>query len=103
MSDDAKYFYANAVQIAVTPFDVTLTFMRNGIPNGAVTTLVPTQTQGKVVDSSAIGMSPSHAKAMLPAIYNAIVEYEKSFGKLGLPPELQANFDKVFGKPADKS
>lgn len=94
-SDD--FFYANAMELAVSPYDFSLRFIRNAagqvaLPEGVRTGEVPVVTRA----SMTVGMSPTHAKAMLPALVNAVLRYEEQLGKLTIPQEMQTAFDALF-------
>lgn len=78
MSEDKHFFYANSVEIAVSTYDVNLKFMRTGTPKS---TMQPgmQQVQPELLDEMVIGMSPQHAKALLPALAQALQQYETQF------------------------
>lgn len=99
MTTSQNFCYTNAVELAVSPYDFVLKFMRNEAEN----TGTGSEPRLVLADSMVVAMSPAHAKAMLPAIYNAVLEYEKQFGKIGLLPEMQEKFDTAFGKLVSKS
>ena len=85
-----KFFYANSVQLGVSAYDFTLHFLRQGMPPGspdAKGVVPPNQ------DDLAVGMSASHAKAMLAGLYDAVVQYEKAFGPIPLDPKVKAAYD----------
>lgn len=99
MSIEAKFFYANSLEAAVSAYDVSLKFMRNatGTPLAAATTSgSPTAIQTAVVDAMIVSMSPSHAKAMLPALLRLVREYETLYGKIPLAADMQATWDGTF-------
>lgn len=84
MSEEKKFFYANSVEVGVTAYDITLKFMRNG----TISNLTPQSVKGlsqpktELQDEFIIGMSPQHAKALLPVLTQLIKLYEDSYGKL---------------------
>lgn len=83
MSDEKKFFYANAVEVGVTPYDVSLKFMRSGSADAPLTaTAVTKNVQLVKIDEFIIGMSPQHAKAMLPSLTSAVAQYEQMYGTI---------------------
>jgi hypothetical protein len=90
--EQENFFYANGLELAVSVFDVTLRFIRNGAAPGSV----PTQGAKPVrfADFS-ISMSPSHAKAMMVPLVNAIREYEKAHGKIPVEAKDQQAWDSL--------
>lgn len=87
MEPTPTLFYTNAMELALSAYDVTLRFLRNGSDNSAAAGPGPTESKVVVLDSLIVSMSPSHLKAMMPALIIAIVEYEKMFGSIPLPPD----------------
>lgn len=75
MSEDKHFFYANAVEVAVSMYDLNLKFMRTGTPKSTLQTGMQ-QVQPELLDEMVIGMSPQHAKALLPALTTALQQYE---------------------------
>ena len=95
MTIETKFFYANSVEVAVSPFDISLKFMRNGtatLETVAVHT-TPVDATPVVMDALTIAMSPSAAKSMLPALLQLISVYEQKFGTIPLPPEVLARWN----------
>lgn len=93
MESDNKFFYSNGLQVAVSPFDINLKFLRQGAPDNAVEGK-PMQPQ--VLDEIIIAMSPAHAKAMLSGLFQSIMSYEKDVGPIALPADLQKAFNETF-------
>lgn len=97
MSNEPKFFYANAMEMAASPYDISLKFMRNGAE--VAKPVVPGTTveaTAVLLDSLAVSMSPSHFKAMLPGLVKIVVEYEKQFGLIPLPPDAAAVWNASF-------
>lgn len=87
MADTPTEFYANAVNIGSSVYDVTLNFrLQAGELN---------QQNGEIVITVSaennIRMSPQHAKALAALLVKHIKEYEKQFEiKLPLPDDMKA-------------
>lgn len=82
MSDSQNEFYANAVNITGSLYDVTLTFRIQ-------TPVVMDQSKAPIIQSSSecnIRMSPQHAKALAALLVDQVKQYEDRF-KLELPLE----------------
>ncbi len=80
-------FYANAMNILVTPWDVVLLFGSIKLPE-AIAGIVGTSGASKeppIRIDAAVIMSPQHAKATANALQHVVTEYEKQYGKIGLP------------------
>lgn len=92
MSDKPTFVYANAMDLAVSPYDFCLRFIRNEANN------MGAGNPPDVIkaDSVVVAMSPAHAKAMLPSLYRAVLEYERQFGKIGLMQDMLDDFNKTF-------
>ena len=76
MSEDKQFFYANSVEVAVTIFDVNLKFMRTGTPKSPPKVGIQQNIPPVLLDEMVIGMSPQHAKALLPALTEALKLYD---------------------------
>lgn len=97
MVGEQKFFYTNGMELAVSAYDVTLKFLRNG----AMSTVgaekgVTVEATIEVLDTLVVGMSPSHAKALVPGLMLAITQYEKQHGKIPLPPEAVSAWNTTF-------
>jgi hypothetical protein len=95
MSEDKQFFYANAVEIALSVFDVNLKFMRTGNPTTSLAQSqanppLMQQIQPTLQDQMVIGMSPQHAKALLVNLTEGLKQYEAQFGALPDGTKLQA-------------
>ena len=95
MESDRNFFYANGLEVAVSPYDINLKFLRQGSPENAETGVA---TQPEKIDEVTVAMSPAHAKAMLPGIFKAIVHYEQTFGSISLESKVEEDFGNTFGK-----
>ena len=86
MNEEKPFFYANAMEVATSAYDLNLKFLRTGtvtvIRNQATATPEMRQAQVEVRAEISVVMSPQHAKAMLPSLILAIENYEKMFGPL---------------------
>ena len=95
MSEDQHDFYANAVNVTSSIYDVTLNF-RTQSP------VMMSQGKPPVFEASAVfnvRMSPQHAKALTALLVKHIVDYEaKHHTQLPLPPELQQLWDQVMAR-----
>lgn len=98
MSSESKFFYANSLEAAVSAYDVSLKFGRNVTINAEEkgVTGVPQEAQVTAAERLVVSMSPSHAKAMLPALVLLVREYEKNYGKIPLATDAQTAWDSVF-------
>ena len=67
--------YANGSVVQLSPFDVTLVFMRNADFAG----------QAVQIDQVSVAMSPQHFKALVKSLNETLVAYERSFGALNSP------------------
>jgi hypothetical protein len=95
---EPRFFYANSTEVGMSGYDMTLKFMRNGTPGDVGQYASPggvTQAQTVVQDILAVGMSPSHAKAVVAGLLRAVLSYEEQYGKIPLPPETQSVWDAV--------
>jgi len=87
-------FYANAVNISASLYDITLQF-RVQAPVGPI-------EPGKepIIETVAINnirMSPQHAKALAALLVENIVKYENQFSnKLPIPPDLENMWSKYI-------
>lgn len=95
-----KFFYCNATEIAVTPYDFNITFFRQGASKSA------SPQEGKEVsmqvapvrlDEMTVAMSPSHAKAMLSGFFQAVRDYEKNVGPITTDAVAEQRFRDIFG------
>ena len=94
MSNEGKFFYSNGLEVAVSPFDFNLKFLRQGAPENAEAgkLLAPSR-----LDEIIVAMSPSHAKAMLAGLYSAVMDYETNIGPITISNEDQKKFNETFG------
>lgn len=94
------FFYTNAMDAAISPYDVSMKFMRNVPAVSAVEVAAGAEAAFKSAQSLTVSMSPSHAKAMLPALIRLVSEYEKKFGAIPLPEDAQNFWDATFPNKA---
>lgn len=96
MENDRKFYYANAVNMAISLYDVTFV-LRNQSPQIDPEGNLMVLNNKQVIDVSeeiVIRMSPQHAKAFAILLVKNIAEYEKNFGiKLPITPDLQKLWD----------
>lgn len=90
MSDDKKYFYANAGEVAFSGYDISLKFVRTGTVNTDLTQQGIRQAQMANAEEFSIIMSPQYAKSFIPAFKQAIEKYEEMFGKIPDANEINA-------------
>ncbi len=100
MADEAKFFYANSVEIAMSGYDVTLRLVRNGArsASGGKAGFATSEAVMAEEDAMSVCMSPSHAKALLPGLMDVVLRYEELFGKIPLPPEAATAWERRFGE-----
>jgi hypothetical protein len=97
MADQPQEIYANGVQVITSPFEFVLelgltTVKLSQIPNR------PHDTEAQVV--ARVRLSPHHAKAVAALLVQNVVEFERNWGELGLPPELGSIWENVVkGQP----
>ena len=84
ISDGVSEFYANSMNVLITPWDFVLLFGSTLLPK---TIRQGAQTAGDVRVDAAIRMSPQHAKAASRVLAKLIEEYEKQVGVITLPKE----------------
>jgi Protein of unknown function (DUF3467) len=76
--------YANGSLVQLSPFDVTLIFMKNTDFAG----------QTVQVDQASVAMSPQHFKALVKSLNETLTAYEHSFGTLNIPDmDIQPTFN----------
>jgi len=94
---EARFFYSNALEVTLTPFDVSLKFQRRGtVTESAPATLTQMQEgTGVIQEAVVIGMSPQHAKVIIPALVQMVQEYEKRFGTINLPADAIEKWNKL--------
>ena len=88
MTEDPKFFYANAVEVALSAYDFSFRFMRQGPPMPGKKLGEPggqQQVEAVLFDAFTVAMSPSHAKAVMNALIENIRTYEAAFGPIPMP------------------
>ena len=95
MNDDRHDFYANAVNIVTSIYDVTLHF-RTQSP---ISVEEGKQPIIEVSGSCSVRMSPQHAKSLAALLVKQIADYEdRNNVKLPLPPDIQKLWDECVKK-----
>jgi hypothetical protein len=94
MNTDKNFFYANGMELAVSTYDISLKFLRNGSPSNAVPGVPNAPAR---LDEIIVAMSPGHAKAMLAGLYKTIVDYEENIGPITIGSAEEVHFMKTFG------
>jgi hypothetical protein len=74
-SEEFRDVYANGSLVALSPYDVTLIFMK--------TTDYAGHTMQ--VDQVSVAMSPQHFKALVNSLNETLTGYERAFGTLNIP------------------
>jgi len=102
---ETKFFYTNAVEVNLTPYDVNLKFQRRGTftDQALDDNKGLRDVKGIVAEALVIGMSPTHAKAMVPGLVMMIQEYEKRFGKISVSPEEQTRWEALGTVPGSST
>jgi hypothetical protein len=84
-------FYANSLNVLITPWDFILLYGSTALPNSIATgrgaVAGGARMQSEIRIDAAVRMSPQHAKASANALQRTVAEYEKMFGSIPLPPE----------------
>lgn len=96
MEIEKQFFYTNGAEIAVSPYDLNIKFLRQGTPEGASGNPVGNNIQPTTMAELTVAMSLSHAKTLLPGLYQSIIDYERSFGLIAVTPDAQNIFDTTF-------
>ena len=77
LDDEAPTFYASGLQVALSPWDLTLRFsVREG------------DTPKDIRPVANIILSPQHAWILARLLRKQVDEYERQVGKINLPPRL---------------
>jgi hypothetical protein len=108
MADDAKFFYTNGAEMALSSYDVTIKFLRNGTgtsnigdPAAAPGSVVqPMQPQ--VLDQLSVAMSLSHCKTMVSGMLEMLSAYEEQHGTIPLTSEAKQKWKAQISKAASK-
>ena len=89
MSIEAKFFYANALQVSTTATDMSIKFMRTGTETTAQLDArsTPQEEKPTIFEAMVIGMSPTCAKTLLPNLMQLIRIYEDKYDKIPLDTE----------------
>lgn len=94
MNND-DFFYANGLELGVSPYDFTFKFLRQSPQdNAAGGDNVPSQQNAQF----SISMSPTHAKSILAGLLDAVSVYEQTVGKIPLPADQQGKLDETLSK-----
>lgn len=92
MDEKPTNFYANAVNLLGSVYDITMVF-RSQSPQLDVMgqpIIIKEKPALSIADEITVRMSPQHAKSVAALLVQQIVSYEKQFGiKLPLPPDMQ--------------
>lgn len=94
MEAEKLFFYSNGLELAVSPYDITFKFLRQGAPDNGQPGV---ELQPKKLDEITVALSPGHAKAMLTMLYNSINGYERQVGIIPLQERDQQAFITAFG------
>ncbi|MGA9397759.1 MAG: DUF3467 domain-containing protein [Anaerolineaceae bacterium] len=98
MDNQLDNFYANAVNIASSVYDVTLQFKNQTPQIDSKGNLI--EISGKpainITGEMTIRMSPQHAKALATILCEHVKLYEKQYNiVLPLQPDLKSKWDKI--------
>lgn len=95
MAVDEKFFYSNAIEVAVSPFDINLKFIRNGTatPAQVVPVNTPVDATPIVQEAMVVAISPSSLKTMLPGLLQAVAIYEQKFGAIPIASDALARWN----------
>lgn len=92
MENQSRIFYANAVNIATSIYDITID-LKNQSPQIDPTGKIMQLNDKPVIDVTEeliVRMSPQHAKAFAAVLVENIIGYEKQFGiTIPLTPEIK--------------
>lgn len=89
-ADDFRQIYANWIQTAYTPFDISLLV---GQATPVATLTATTNSDFDVLQTARVTMTPSEAKLVSVMLFKAVHDWEEMFGKIvipaqAIPPEL---------------
>lgn len=108
MSSDEKFFYANGAEMAMSVYDITFKFLRNGSVSsnvGSVPAAAGTMQVGvgsTVLDSMAVSMSPSHAKMIAIGLLGLLDAYEQNHGPIPLESDAKSKWNEQVAKASSK-
>jgi hypothetical protein len=97
MPDEPHEVYANGVQVISSPFEFVLELSLTTVKLSQIPNRLP-DTHAQVV--ARVRLSPHHAKAVAALLTQNVIEFERNWGELGIPPELGTIWDNVIkGQP----
>ncbi|MDD4964913.1 MAG: hypothetical protein PHI11_13455 [Gallionella sp.] len=94
MESEKNFFYSNGLELAVSPYDINLKFLRQGTPDGSVVGNTPAPIR---LDEMTVSMGPALAKTIAVMLFKVIEDYEKNIGHIALQAQEQKIFEDVFG------
>lgn len=97
-----KFFYANASEMGVSIFDVSIRFVRQGWettnPSGVSGRTGETgDAKAVAVEAVTISLAPAQAKSLAVNLFKAIRDYEAKNGRIPVEVPQQKDFDVTFG------
>ena len=99
MNNENRFFYANSAEVSVSPYEISIKFIRQGAPESKPSKgrQEPQNVLPINIEDFVIAMSPSHAKALLPGLFNSVMQYEKNLGDIPLEAVAKKQFNDTFG------
>ena len=98
MDEERTDFYANAVSVMTTIYDMTLQFRTQSA-------VAIEKNKAPILEASAllnVRMSPQHAKSLAVLLTRHVIDYERQHGvTLPVPPELQQLWASLIHNQAD--
>lgn len=95
---EKKSFYSNSSKVMATAYDIGIIFDRTRAPEVPATVTKSSQVVPVIAESLEVSMSPSHAKAVVIGLLNAVLDYEKNIGSIPLPADKQTAFDDLLAR-----
>lgn len=93
---DERFFYANASEVGASPYDVTVRFKREGLPNSATSPSSDGIVPVELKEVLTVSMGAAHAKVFAASLVRAVREYEKRFGAIPVPTDKAEMCDAIF-------
>ena len=100
MEAEKKFFYTNGMEVAVSGYDLSINFLRQGgvATKGQKLGDAPQIATIVELDRMVVSMSISHAKSMLAALFAAVENFEKEIGPIPLQKPAQTAYENAIAQ-----
>ena len=101
MEEKTKSFYANAVNLLGSLYDLTMVFRSQSpqVDDMGSPLIINNQPALSITDEITVRMSPQHAKSLAALLVQQVAQYEEQFHiTLPLPPELEGIWKNYINK-----